>query len=401
MSPKFGSGFGAIAIAIALSIVVPLSGCAENPDEKKNPIIGTWELTSDWGKGEEKGKHIVSVNPDLTGTVKDLELGWTSKLRNVVSKGDAVSFSFFFGETEEYETDFEGTVVDKEIKGEFTILGVTAVVVGSPLSAAEAASAAARLSVFDIYEARSLTSSEGDTIPYRLFVPRDYNPDKKYPILLFHHGGGGTGTDNRGNLESACVREWIKPEAQAKNPCFIVAPQFPGKESKSSEGKGSTTDVVKLHIRTMHEILDSLEKEFSIDTRREYVTGLSWGGECVWLSLIERPDRFAAAVPICATGGIAIGVAAEERGRKFAQLPLWIFHGDADDTVPVDVSRKMVKTLRDAGGNPKYTEYPGVGHYSWDRAYRDPELIEWLFAQSRTQARDDESGNGAVDDLEG
>jgi len=67
----------------------------------------------------------------------------------------------------------------------------------------------------------------------------------------------------------------------------------------------------------------------------------------------------------------------------------------------VDVSRKMVKTLRDAGGNPKYTEYPGVGHYSWDRAYRDPELIEWLFAQSRTQARDDESGNGAVDDLEG
>ncbi len=63
---------------------------------------------------------------------------------------------------------------------------------------------------------------------------------------------------------------------------------------------------MKLHIRTMHEILDSLEEEFSIDTSREYVTGLSWGGECVWLSVIERPARFAAAVPICATGGIAI-----------------------------------------------------------------------------------------------
>jgi len=382
MSLKFGAGFG--AIAIALSIVVSLSACAENPDETKNPIIGTWELTSDWEKGNEKGKHIVSVNPDLTGTVKDLEEGWTSKLRNVESKGDAVRFSFFFGETEEYETTFEGKVVGEEIKGTFTIFGVRAVVVGTRLSAAEASAIAARPSVFDIYEARSFTSSEGDTIPYRLFVPQDYDPDKEYPILLFHHGGGGTGTDNRGNLESACVREWIRPEAQAKNPCFIVAPQFPGKESESSEGKGSTTDAVKLHIRTMQEILDSLEKEFSIDTSREYVTGLSWGGECVWLSLIERPDRFAAAVPICATGGIAIGVTAEERGRKFAQLPLWIFHGDADDTVPVDVSRKMVKALRDAGGNPKYTEYPGVGHYSWDRAYRDPELIEWLFAQSRT-----------------
>ncbi len=384
MSRKFGARIGAIAIAIALSIVGPLSACAEEPDEKKNPIIGTWELTSDWEKGEAKGKHIVSVNPDLTGTVKDLEQGWTSKLRNVVSKGEALSFSFFFGETEEYETDFEGKVVDKEIKGEFTILGATAVVVGTPLSATEAASAAARQSVFDIYEARSFTSSEGDTLPYRLFVPEDYNPDKQYPIVLFHHGGGGTGNDNRGNLESACVREWIKPEAQAKNPCFIVAPQFPGKNSESSEDELSTTDLVKLHIQTMHEILDSLEEEFSIDTGREYVTGLSWGGECVWLSLIERPERFAAAVPICATDGIAIGTAAAERGREFAQLPLWIFHGDADDTVPVDVSRKMVKALRDAGGNPKYTEYPGVGHYSWDRAYRDPELIEWLFAQSRT-----------------
>jgi predicted peptidase len=380
MSLKFGAGFGAIAVAIALSIVVSLSASAEDSDEKKNSIIGTWELTSEWEKGGEKGQHIVFVNPDLTGAVKDLEQGWTSKLRNVELKGDAVSFSFFFGETEEYEIDFEGKVVDKEIKGKFILFGTSAVVVGTPLSAAEAAAAAARPSVFDIYEARSFTSSEGDTLPYRLFVPRDYNPDKQYPIILFHHGGGGTGSDNRGNLESACVREWIKPEKQAKNPCFIVAPQFPSKESVNREEKLSTTDVVKLHIRTMHEILDSLEEEFSIDKSREYVTGLSWGGQCVWLSLIERPDRFAAAVPICATGEMATA----ERGRKFAQLPLWIFHGDADDAVPVDSSRKMVKALKDAGGNPKYTEYPGVGHYSWDRAYRDPKLIEWLFAKSRT-----------------
>jgi len=380
MSLKFGAGFGAIVIAIALSIVVPLSACAENPDEKKNPIIGTWELTSDWGKGAEKGKHIVSVNPDLTGTVKDLEEGWTSKLRNVESKGDAVSFSFFLKDTEEYEFTFEGKVVDKDIKGEYTVFGTTAVVVGTRLSAAEAASAAAQKSFRDYYEARSLTSSEGDAIPYRLFVPEDYDPDKQYPVVLFHHGGGGTGSDNRGNLEGSLIREWFEPEKQAKNPCFIVAPQFPGKESINSKEKDSTTDIVKLHIRTMHEILDRLEEEFSIDTSREYVTGLSWGGQCVWLSLVERPDRFAAAVPICATGGMAT----TELGRKFAQLPLWIFHGDADEAVPVDSSRKMVKVLKDAGGNPKYTEYPGVGHNSWDKAYRDPELIEWLFAQSRT-----------------
>jgi predicted peptidase len=72
-----------------------------------------------------------------------------------------------------------------------------------------------------------------------------------------------------------------------------------------------------------------------------------------------------------------------ERGKKFAKFPLWIFHGDADKVISVEVSRKVVKALRDAGGTPKYTEYPGVGHNSWDSAYRDSKLIEWLFAQSR------------------
>ena len=99
--------------------------------------------------------------------------------------------------------------------------------------------------------------------------------------------------------------------------------------------------------------------------------------------MIERPDRFAAAVPICATG-LMVEMDAPDRGTTFAQFPLWIFHGDADNVVPVETSRKIVKALRDAGGDPKYTEYPEVGHDSWDLAYREAELIEWFFAQSRT-----------------
>jgi predicted peptidase len=97
---------------------------------------------------------------------------------------------------------------------------------------------------------------------------------------------------------------------------------------------------------------------------------------------VLKAGSFSAAVPIC-EGDWIIGMNAEERGKKFAQFPLWIFHGDADDVVSVDVSREAVKQLRAAGGNPKYTESPGVGHDSWTRAYRDSELIGWLFAQSR------------------
>jgi predicted peptidase len=377
MSMRFGAGLGAIAMAVALSIGVPLSA------NEENPFIGTWELKSDWGKGERHGTHIISVNPDLTGTVKDLEEGWTSDLRNLKSDAGDLSFAFYWGESVEYEIVFEGRLVDREITGEYDIFGATAVVVGAPMSEEAVAAAAARKYVADYYEARTFTGSEGDTIPYRLFVPDDYDPKKKYPLILFHHGGGGTGNDNRQNLEGALVKEWILPEAQAKNPCIIVVPQIPGKKAKTSESLEAAVGAMNLHIRTIHEILDSLEEEFSIDTSREYVTGLSFGGECTWLSMIERPDRFAAGVPICATS-LLVETASVERGEVFAQFPLWIFHGDADMVVPVETSRKTVKALRDAGGDPRYTEFPEVGHDSWDLAYRDPELIEWLFAQSST-----------------
>ncbi|MHC5060661.1 MAG: alpha/beta hydrolase-fold protein [Planctomycetota bacterium] len=351
----------------------------KNSDEGQSPFVGTWELTSNWLKKDEKGKQVVTVNTDLAGTVKDVEEGWETELRNAELNGDALSFSFYFEDIKDYEVDFKGTVVGKEIKGQFSIFGAKASVTGVPLSAEQAAKIAAQPSIFDIYEARSFTGFKNTTIQYRLFIPGNYDPKKKYPLVLFHHGGGGAGDNNNRNLEGECVREWILPEVQANNPCFIVAPQFPGKESKSVQ---DGTFSMRGHTQAIHEVLDSLEKEFSIDTNREYVTGLSFGGECTWMSLVERPDRFAAAVLICATDAYA-SLTVGERIEQVAQLPLWIFHGDADEVVPVEVSRKIVKALRDSGGNPRYTEYPGVNHNSWALAYRDPELVEWLFAQSR------------------
>jgi predicted peptidase len=234
----------------------------------------------------------------------------------------------------------------------------------------------------DAYEARMYVSSDGDAIQYRLFIPKDYDKDTKYPLVLFHHGAGGSGNDNVRNLEGPCPMEWAGPERQADNPSFIVAPQIPRNEEKRGESGRPRTDIMNVHIKTIHEILDALEEEFSIDKKREYVTGLSMGGECTWMSMIQRPERFAAAAPICG-GDWIIGMSAEERGKKFAQLPMWIFHGADDNVVSVDVSREAVNALKAAGGNPKYTEYPGVGHDSWTRAYRDQELIKWLFEQSR------------------
>lgn len=234
----------------------------------------------------------------------------------------------------------------------------------------------------DDFEARVYKRASGDTLPYRLFIPRDYDPSKKYPLVLFFHGGGETGNDNTKQLRSPGATVWAEPENQAKHPCFVIAPQFPKRESGDNAPQRPRTAVMKTHIQATMKILDGIEAEFSIDTRREYVTGLSMGGESTWMALIEQPKRFAAAVTICA-GDWIIGTDATERGKAFSQFPLWIFHGAKDKTVSVDVSRKVVQALKDAGGNPRYTEYPEAGHNSWVTAYADPELSVWLFAQSR------------------
>ena len=372
------------AIAVAWLTSVLLFSSAALAEHEEHRAVGVWELSSDWGKGGDKGKgkHILTIGADLTGTVKDLQKDSTSEIHNLKTDGDSFSFSFFYDAKNEYEIQFSGKVIKESVEGKFSFFGTDAVVSGARVSADKAARLAKKRSVFGAFEARRFKSSEGNTLSYRLFVPTNYDPKKKYPLALFHHGGGGAGSDNRSQLEGACVKEWHRPEAQAKNSCFIIAPQFPGKKSKGKQSFESAVRDMKLRIRTIHEILDHLESEFSIDKDREYVTGLSFGGECTWLSLLERPDRFAAAVPICA-GKRLMEISDEERGKRFAKLPLWIFHGDADKVISVADSRSIVKALRDAGGEPRYTEYKGVGHNSWDKAYRDPKLIDWLFAQSR------------------
>ena len=387
--------------AIYLSIAIVVCGCGnivaqekQSKETKSSPAVGSWDLEVDWNKGdaEKIDNHILTINTDLSGQIKDVDEGWTASLRNLKINDGAVSFSFHYGGKKDFSIDFDGKVQGKQMGGTFSVFDVKGEVTGTPFDPSKTKSKSGKSksgkfksSVLDAYKARSFTSSEGDAMNYRLFVPPNYDASKTYPIVLFHHGGEG-GSDNRSQLDGPCVREWIQPDAQAKHPCFIVAPQFPSKvefakKERGKDGKGNV-DGMKLTIRTIHEILDSLEKEFSIDKNREYVTGLSFGGDCTWYSMFERPKRFAAAVPICS--GYTLDESAVEKSKKLADIPLWIFHGDADKVVPVRKSRAMVGALKEAKGEPKYTEYSGVGHNSWDRAYRDSELVDWLFKQTKT-----------------
>jgi predicted peptidase len=122
------------------------------------------------------------------------------------------------------------------------------------------------------------------------------------------------------------------------------------------------------------QILDSVAKQFSIDSSRVYVTGQSMGGYGTWDVILRYPGKFAAAIPVCGAGD-------PTQAKLIADLPVWAFHGDKDHTVPVKGSRQMLAALKAAGSGARYTEYPGVGHDSWRKAWSEEELIPWLFQQ--------------------
>ena len=120
--------------------------------------------------------------------------------------------------------------------------------------------------------------------------------------------------------------------------------------------------------------MDELIELEAVDVLRVYLTGTSMGGYGTWQTAIEHPDRFAAIVPICGGGD-------PRKARRITHLPVWAFHGQIDDTVPVSETLKMVEALRAAGGNVRVTIYPHLGHDSWTETYDDPKLYKWLLGQ--------------------
>jgi predicted peptidase len=228
-------------------------------------------------------------------------------------------------------------------------------------------------------EKKEFKDAKGNVLKYRLLTPPDYDSKTKYPLVLFLHGAGERGDDNTKQLVHG-VAEFTKAENRKKYPCFLVAPQCPeGKKwvevdwgADKHEMPKEASDPLRLTL----ELIDSLPKEYSIDTQRIYVTGLSMGGFGAWDAICRRPDYFAAAVPVCGGGD-------EKQAEKIAKVPVWVFHGAKDGAVKPSRSRNMVEVLKKAGGKPKYTEYPEVGHDSWVPAYKDEEMMKWLFEQKR------------------
>ncbi len=223
---------------------------------------------------------------------------------------------------------------------------------------------------------------DGTTYRYVVFVPIEWTSNKKWPVVLFLHGAGERGDD--GLMQSQVGLGGAIRMHSDRFPAIVVMPQC---------RKNNWWQAPSMEAQAMA-ALDAAIKEFNGDAERTYLTGLSMGGYGTWDVAAKWPNRFAAIAPIC--GGIRLparvatqtGVPQSEStdpyadaAKKVASVPIWVFHGGADPTVPVTESRKMVEALKALNADVKYTEYEGVGHNSWDKAYSEVEFPVWLFAQ--------------------
>jgi predicted peptidase len=121
-------------------------------------------------------------------------------------------------------------------------------------------------------------------------------------------------------------------------------------------------------------VLTDIEKNYRIDPTRVYLTGLSMGGYGSWTWAMHQPKRFAALAPICGRGD-------PTQVCVLKDMPVWTFHGAKDDVIPIQKTEDLVISLRECGGNVKFTIYPEAKHDSWSETYNNPELYRWLLRQ--------------------
>ncbi|QJW97363.1 carboxylesterase family protein [Frigoriglobus tundricola] len=211
---------------------------------------------------------------------------------------------------------------------------------------------------------KTFKNADDSTSPYVVFVPKSYDGTKEYPVILFLHGSGETKGGSKQPVEVGIGPAIKKREKDF--PFIVVIPQSEKRTWKADSDDGKRALA----------ILDAVEKDYKIDPKRQYLSGLSMGGYGTWSIAAAHPDRWAAIVPVCGGGSV-------KDAEKIKGIPCWCFHGDADTAVKVERSREMIDALKKAGAEPKYDEYPGVGHNSWDKAYGTDELYKWLLEQKK------------------
>lgn len=229
------------------------------------------------------------------------------------------------------------------------------------------------------------TATAGDvTTKYALYVPPDYNSAESWPLILFLHGAGERGEDGLGQ-----TRVGIGPAIRAnpeRFPCLVLMPQCPtGRFWPAEPSEITVKDAVSQLPRRLdsaasagliRDALEQVKSQYNVDPDRIALTGLSMGGFGAFKFGADHIDEFSCVLAICGGGSPTLAPA-------LARRPLRVFHGANDPVVSPRRSIQLVEAIEAAGGDVAYTEYEGVFHDAWVRAYANPDNIAWLLNQKR------------------
>ena len=202
------------------------------------------------------------------------------------------------------------------------------------------------------------------TIGYSLIVPDDFDNAKSYPMVVFLHGAGerGNGADELCKATAVALPKHLLNGALSID-AIVLCPQCP------------TDRVWNQFIFDLKALIDRIADEYRVIKSRISVTGLSMGGFGTWEIGMTFPSAFSAIAPICG-GGMAW------RTPALNGKPVWAFHGNKDNVVNISNTIDMVTRARSAGADVKFTIFDGVDHNSWDAAYLDTRVLDWLVSQS-------------------
>ncbi len=230
---------------------------------------------------------------------------------------------------------------------------------------------------------------QGDTLPYRVLLPQNYDSTKAYPVLFFLHGAGERGRDNEKQLIHG-AKLFSREDIRGKYAFITILPQCPLSDYWSNvlrehdaTGKRSfyflEDGEAGRYMELLQELVRHVMRVYKVKKEQVYAGGLSMGGMGTFELVRRMPGTFAAAFPIC-------GGANPATAKKMKDVNWWIFHGAKDDVVPPQHSERMVNALKAAGAKVKWTLYPEANHNAWDPAFAEPELIPWLLSNQRKQA---------------
>jgi len=206
--------------------------------------------------------------------------------------------------------------------------------------------------------------ANGHTRVYAVFIPMNYDPSKKYPMIVFLHGVGEGGSDARKNLTVG-----LAPFVAKQKDYFPFICLFPQSTGDWNENSAAADDAMAA--------IDVTCKEYSVDTDRISLTGLSTGGYGTWAIGAKFKDKFAALVPMGSSKSDF------KDAGKLIDMPIRSFHNSGDPFAGSWNDREMVAKIKELGGTAEYTEYSAGGHDCWETAYSDGGLFAWLEEQHR------------------